>query len=152
MRLNSFMRSLATLTFALLFLLAALARPVLAQSEGDLQFRASSSKQFRSSSSKIQLGADFGPVVVGTTSAPLSVGLINTNKKKTIKIKSITVSPPFSEVSDTCDGSLPAASLCDIIIVFQPTSAGRIFLSNGLTVKSNGGNIKFALSGNGITG
>src|SRR6202023_1561620 len=86
-----------------------------------------------------------------TTSPPMTVALVNTNKKKTIKIKSISVSPPFSEVSDTCDGSLSAGSVCDIIIVFQPTSAGEVLLTNGLMVKSNGGNIKFALSGNGIS-
>src|SRR5579862_8922627 len=153
MRVKSFTRSLAAVTFVLLFLMSAFARPVLAQSsaEGDLQFRVSSSKQFRSSSSKFKFGADFGDVIVGTTSAPETVGLINTNNKKTIKIKSISVSPPFSEVSDTCDGSLSAGSVCDIIIVFTPTSPGEVLLGNGLMVKSNGGNLKFTLAGNGIT-
>ena len=81
MGIKSITRSLATLTFALLFMLAALARPALAQSEGDLQVRTVSSKEFHSSSSKVMLGADFGPVIVGTTSAPVSVALTNTYRK-----------------------------------------------------------------------
>ena len=35
-------------------------------------------------------------VIVGTTSAPQSVALINTNKIRRYKIKSISVSPPFT--------------------------------------------------------
>jgi len=98
-RFNSLVRSLAILTFAIFF--ASIARPAFAQSAGSgdsLQFRVNASATRPDKIKKIHFGADFGDVFVGTTSEPMPVDLVNTSNKKGIKIQSISVSPPFSEV------------------------------------------------------
>src|ERR1039458_2054251 len=100
---KSFTRSIAALSFSLLFLLAAFARPALAQSDDDAQM-----EFHASANSKLNFGLDFGDVVVGTTSPPQTVTVINRSSKKAIKVRDIIVRPPFVESASTCGSSIPA--------------------------------------------
>src|SRR6202046_3903520 len=106
MGFKSFFRSLAALTFAILFLMGAFARPVLAQSEDD---NAASSADSNGQQPTLQLSPGdltFGDVTVGQTSASQTETATNpsTHHKK-IKAEGVTVSAGFTIVDNSCTGS-----------------------------------------------
>lgn len=78
-------------------------------------------------------GHAFGPTQVGTSSEPLSFTLAN-NQEIALGILSITIAPTrtlpgstgradFTE-TNTCGGSVPAASSCAISVTFTPRAIG----------------------------
>src|ERR1700722_10899857 len=69
---------------------------------------------------------DFGSVTVGTPSAAQSVFATNSSKKTTIDISSISTTPPFLKVADTCDSSLGAAQTCRVDVECEPTASGPV--------------------------
>ena len=115
-------RTIAALTFSLLFLLTVFARPVLAQSADDTHAKAKAPKLVLSPDKALH----FGKVIVGLTSAPQTITLTNKSSTTTITITDIRVSPPFVQTGDTCGGSIAASGTCTVSVAFKPTKHGRI--------------------------
>jgi hypothetical protein len=90
----------------------------------------------------------FGGQLVGTTSSPQTVTLVNPGQSS-VTIVSIGVSGDFSE-SNSCGGSLTAAANCTVNVTFKPTAAGT--RTSTLTVWDNasGSPQTVALSGTGL--
>jgi len=77
----------------------------------------------------------FGPVPVGTTSAPLQVSATNTGTAA-VPITGIVVTGPFSVASNACGTSaLAANSACQLTVTFSPnkvgTATGTLSLTDG---------------------
>ena len=123
MRFKSFVRSLAALTFALLFLMGALARPVLAQSDD-----AASSPDSKEPTLQVSPGAlSFGAVVVGHTSTPQTETASDPSAKKKIKITNVSVSAGFTITTDNCSGkTIKGSNTCAVDVACMPTSVGVI--------------------------
>src|SRR6266851_4998488 len=66
----------------------------------------------------------FSPQIVGTTSAPQPVTLMNTGNGS-LSISSISASQPFSASTLLCGASLAAGANCTIYVVFQPVVSGN---------------------------
>ncbi len=81
----------------------------------------------------------FGEVDVGGTSSRQTETLTNLSATTAIAIRSITVSPPFVEVGNTCGNSIPANGTCSVSIVFKPAIAG--------TIKKKGLSVAYATQG-----
>jgi uncharacterized repeat protein (TIGR01451 family) len=90
----------------------------------------------------------FGSVLVGTTSAPQTVTVGNAGDSP-LTVASASTSGPFAVSNDACSGAGPIApgGTCQIAVVFAPTATGPA--SGTLTVSSDGGTAKVALSGSG---
>ena len=90
----------------------------------------------------------FGPVEVGTTSAPLQVAATNSGAVA-IPIGSISITPPFSLSANSCGAiSLAANSVCQLEVEFAPTQDGP--MSGLLTFSDGAGTQTVQLSGTGI--
>ena len=122
MRCKSFVRSLATFTFALLLLMAALARPVLAQST-----EADDEASIPDAKATLQLSGplDFGNVTINTTSTSQTETATDPSKKK-IKVLNVSVSDGFTITSDMCTGAKLKNSACDVQVACMPTALGPI--------------------------
>src|ERR1700735_2896776 len=135
MGFKSFFRSLAALTFAILFLMGAFARPVLAQSEDD---NAASSADSNGQQPTLQLSPGdlaFGNITVGQTSASQTETATNpsTHHKK-IKVEGVSVTAGFTVTANACSGStLRDGEMCTVAIACAPTAAGAI--TGTLTIK-----------------
>lgn len=94
---------------------------------------------------------DFGPIDVGSTSAPLTFTLADLLPSSTaVNIRSVTVSGDFQVVSNTlggpaCAGQLASTSACFIGVSFTPTATGE--RSGILSVATDSGTITAALTG-----
>jgi uncharacterized repeat protein (TIGR01451 family) len=90
----------------------------------------------------------FGSVLVGTTSAPQTVTVANAGDSP-LTVASASTSGPFAVSNDACSGAGPIGpgGTCQIAVVFAPTATGPA--SGTLTVSSDGGTAKVALSGSG---
>src|SRR5712671_3261646 len=101
MGFKSFARSIAAISFAVLFLIAAFAHRAMAQSG----LRQPDDSESVVSAPKLTLSPgnlDLGNAVVGSTSAPQTEQAINPSKKKNIKFKSISASGIFSVSDEHC--------------------------------------------------
>jgi hypothetical protein len=69
----------------------------------------------------------FGTQTVGSTSAPQTETVTN-NQKTTLTITSITITganaADFSEIGNTCGGSLTAGAKCTVTLTFTPSASG----------------------------
>ncbi len=150
MRYRSFLRSITGLAFLLLFLLTALARPALAQSDEGSSPDAKHPKLSVSPKEPLT----FGQVVVGLTSPSQTITLNNNSGSFAIPIMSIRVKPPFIKVMTNCTPGISAGSSCEILIAFKPTAVGRVRLKKGLTISGAFKNtpIFYTLEGTGISG
>ncbi|MGA3229559.1 MAG: choice-of-anchor D domain-containing protein, partial [Candidatus Binatus sp.] len=63
----------------------------------------------------------FGRVQVGTISPAKTVTLTNSNVVP-VTFTSITISGPFVITANSCDGSVPASSSCQVSVTFNPTT------------------------------
>jgi hypothetical protein len=90
---------------------------------------------------KVSVG--FGSVDVGAISAAQVVTVTNTGSKQAAIMPTITGSGSFL-ITDTC-ASIPAASSCNIIVIFQPTAVGNV--SGVLSISST---LTVSLSGSGV--
>jgi uncharacterized repeat protein (TIGR01451 family) len=90
----------------------------------------------------------FGSVVETTTSAPQTVTVGNAGSSP-LTLSSVVTSGPFGVSGDFCSsaGPIPPGGTCQIVVVFVPTTTGPA--SGTLTIGSDGGTAKVALSGNG---
>src|SRR5260370_27934392 len=95
MRFKSFMRPVAAITFTLLCVLCAIARPVLAQSDD-----AASSPDSKQPTLQLSGPLSFGNVPVGSTSASQTETATDPSSKKKIKISNVSVSGEFTITSD----------------------------------------------------
>jgi hypothetical protein len=89
----------------------------------------------------------FPPTIIGQSSAPLTVGILNTGD---LPLTSIAASATGAfQVSSNCTTKLAANSSCSISVVFTPTQAGA--QSGTLTISdiTNAGQ-KVSLSGSGV--
>ena len=95
---------------------------------------------------------NFGTVKVGTTSAPHSVTVTNT-ESATLGLTSITIggtnTGDFTLTGNTCGSTLASGASCTVTITFTPTATGS--RSGNVTVKDNdsSGSQKIPLSGTG---
>ncbi len=151
MRFRSFMRSIFGLAFLLLFLLNALARPALAQSDE------ASSPDVKHPKLKVspKPPLSFGEETVGLTSPTQTVTLFNQSGSFAIPLTSIRVKAPFVKANTTnCGTGVPAGGSCDINIAFKPTVPGKVDLNRGLTIAGAFKNtpLFYALRGTGVSG
>jgi hypothetical protein len=76
---------------------------------------------------KLQLAPkslNFGNVAVGTTSAGQTVTATNLSDDDTVRFLDIFVTPPYRQVSNTCDGSLGAMQSCQVDVACKPRRFG----------------------------
>jgi len=71
---------------------------------------------------------NFGKVAVGTTSAGQTVTATNLSDDDTVKFLDIFVTPPYRQVSNTCDGSL---ARCNRVRLTSHASRGDSVLPLG---------------------
>jgi len=90
----------------------------------------------------------FGPVGIGTVSAPLQVTATNTGATA-VSVTSLTVSGPFAIAGNACGASLAADAACQLKVTFAPTQAGPA--TGTLTLTDLDGTQTVALSGTGTT-
>jgi hypothetical protein len=90
---------------------------------------------------------DFGPVELGTTSAPLQVEAGN-NSGTAIPITGVTITSPFTIASNACGMSTLAAETdCQVTVEFVPTQAGAV--AGTLTFTDGAGTQTVTLTGTG---
>ncbi len=63
----------------------------------------------------------YGKVAVGTISPPQTVTLTNSNAVA-VTFTSIATSGPFAITANSCDGSVPANSTCQVSVTFNPVT------------------------------
>jgi len=98
---------------------------------------------------------DFGKVIVPLTSAPETITVTNNSKSASVEFASIVAAAPFSIQSDGCSGSpLAAGAMCQIAVVFSPTTTGKVKDKKGLmftdSAKKSPQHVE--LSGEGVIG
>lgn len=81
--------------------------------------------------------ADFGPVLVGTTSPARSFALSNSGNAA-LELAAPVAGGDFSVASTTCGSSLPARSSCSANVVFAPSQLGARAASLSIAVKIAG--------------
>jgi len=91
---------------------------------------------------------DFGPIVVGQSSAPADITLRNGTKTK-ITISGTAIGTDFTIVSTTCSSSLAAGESCDYFVSFQPKTVGT---KNETFMVTASGSQKVKLQGVGTRG
>jgi hypothetical protein len=90
---------------------------------------------------------DFGPVEVGTSSAPMQVEAANSSGSA-ISISNVAITPPFKIASNACGTSTLAANAdCQVTVEFAPTAPGAV--AGTLTFTDGAGTQTVALSGTG---
>lgn len=89
---------------------------------------------------------DFGPVVVGTTSAARTFTLSNPALLP-VSLSAFSVAAPFNLVSTTCTTSLPAGGSCTANVTFAPASIGAA--SGGISNNTGNGPVSASLAGTG---
>jgi len=91
---------------------------------------------------------DFGPVGVGSTSAPLQVEASNNNPTTAVPISGVTITSPFTISSNSCGTTTLAANTsCQVMVTFTPAQAGAA--TGTLTFTDGGGTQTVALAGTG---
>jgi hypothetical protein len=125
-----FIQSIASLTFSLLFILAAFAHPAFAQSaQPDKKVKAPKPPKLSFSPGTL----NFGDENVGVTSASKTVTATNHSTTVAVSIASIVVSSPFVIVGGSCGSSIAADSACTVDVAFKPTATGKVKKKKGLT-------------------
>jgi hypothetical protein len=77
---------------------------------------------------------NFGQVMVTLSSAQQTVTATNISKSASIEFTSIVASSPFEIQSDGCSGlPLPAGDSCEVKVVFDPATTGKVKDKKGLT-------------------
>jgi len=89
----------------------------------------------------------FGPVGIGSISAPLQVTATNSNSTP-ILVTGFTISGPFTITSNACGASLAADAACQLKVTFAPTQAGSA--TGTLTLTDADGIQSVTLSGTGL--
>lgn len=89
---------------------------------------------------------DFGPVFVGTTSAPRRFTISNPALLP-VSLSPFSVTPPFSLASTTCTSSLPAGASCTADVTFAPAAAGPA--TGSITNSTGNGPVSASLAGTG---
>ena len=90
---------------------------------------------------------DFGPVEVGSTSAPLPIQAGNSGGAA-VPISGVTVTTPFTIASNSCGaGSLAAGSSCQVEVEYAPTQPGAA--AGTLTFTDGAGTQTVILNGTG---
>jgi hypothetical protein len=121
MRVKSLIRSLAAITFVLLFVLSALARPVMAQSDDAVASQADS-QPFLQLSGPLS----FTNVPINTTSASQPEIATDPSGKKKIKVMAVTVSTGFTITNNACSGTTLKGNTCEVDVACMPTTAGPL--------------------------
>jgi hypothetical protein len=104
-----------------------------------------------SSSSPVTLSAsslNLGTVVVGTTSAAVSVTLTN-RQSTSLSITSVGISGAFAISSNTCGTSLAGGASCTVGVTFTPTSTGAASGTLTFTDSASNSPQRVSLSGTG---
>lgn len=91
----------------------------------------------------------FGFQVVGTTSAPQTVQLVN-QALTPIEITGIAASPGFS-VASSCPASLAPAAKCMVTVTFNPAQVGMVTASLYIAINVQGNIQTIALTGQGVS-
>jgi 6-phosphogluconolactonase len=123
-----FIQSIARLTLSLLFILAAFAHSVLAQSAEPDKAKVKAPKVSFAPGT-----LNFGDENVGVTSASQTVTVTNHSATTAVSITNIVAASPFVVVGGNCGSSIPANGECTVDVAFKPTAAGTVKKKKGLT-------------------
>lgn len=91
---------------------------------------------------------DFGPVPVGTNSAPLLVRITNeSTTEHLLDWEQTALAAPFA-MATNCQDDIDPATFCDYTYTFSPTDAGEFTATH--TITNNRGTFPIALRGTGV--